>query len=185
MLDALEILMNRRSVRSFTAEQISEDVLERIVQAGLHAATAMNRQSWHMTVVQNKQLLEAISGSVAAVLVKSGVPSLIERGKSKDFSVFHNAPTVIFVSSDGTHYSIADCANASQNMCLAAATLGLGSCYIGSFVQAFEHGPGKPLLEKLALPKDYSPIFAVALGYPKDVAALQETSRDWKVSFVR
>ncbi|HLW21704.1 MAG TPA: nitroreductase family protein [Sphaerochaetaceae bacterium] len=185
MNQALDILLQRRSVRAFAPEQITDDAVKTLVDAGLHAATAMNRQSWHLTVVQDKRLLESISGVVASVLIESGVPSLIERGRSDDFSVFHHAPTVIFVSSDGTHYSNADCANACQNICLAAAALGLGSCYIGSFVQAFEQPAGGALLHRFELPEGYRPVFAVAVGMARGDQPLGEASRDWKVSFIR
>ena len=184
MADALQVLMNRRSVREFTDTQLSEEDVRTIVDAGLHAATAMNRQSWHLTVVQEKGLLESISRAVASVLVDSGVPSLLERANDPDFCTFHHAPTVIFISSDGSHYSLADCANAAQNMCLAATALGLGSCYIGSFVQAFDHPSGTELLTRFELPQGYRPVFAIALGEPRR-ASFGEAKRDWKVSYIR
>lgn len=185
MADALQVLMNRRSVRSFTEAQISDDQLETIIDAGLHAATAMNRQSWHLTVVQDAALLNAMSRAVASVLVDSGVPSLVERGNDPAFSTFHSAPTVIFVSSDGSHYSLADCANASENICLAATALGIGSCYIGSFVQAFDHHDGKRLLDRFDVPEGYRPVFAIALGYSREQNSFVAKARDWKVSYIK
>ncbi|WP_422481773.1 nitroreductase family protein [Pleomorphochaeta sp. DL1XJH-081] len=182
---AYDLLLKRRSVRSFSQDQVDTELIERIINAGLHAATAMNRQSWHFTVVQDRSFLTAISKAVGAVLIDSGVPSLIERAKSEDFSTFHHAPTVIFVSSDGSHYSLADCANASQNMCLAAASLGLGSCYIGSFVQAFDHPSGKQLLERFDVPQGYRPVFAIAIGKPTDESLiLGEKEIERKVSYI-
>lgn len=185
MTEPMDLLLKRRSVRNFSTEQVAPEQVEKIIDAGLHAATAMDRQSWHFTVVQDAQLLEAISKSVGAVLIDSGVPSLIERAQSKDFSTFHHAPTVIFVSSDGSHYSLADCANASQNMCLASAALGLGSCYIGSFVQAFDHHSGKQLLDRFSVPEGYRPVFAIAIGQVADGAVvLGEKARERKVSYI-
>ena len=185
MADALDILLRRRSVRTFTADQVPSDSIEKIVDAAMHAATAMNRQSWHLTVVQDAALLQSMSAAVSAVLIDSGVPSLVERGESPDFSTFHHAPTVIFVSSDGSHYSLADCANASQNMCLASAALGLGSCYIGSFVQAFDHPSGKGLLKRFSLPEGYRPVFAIAIGYSAENPVLAEKARERKVSYIQ
>ena len=184
MADALQVLMTRRSVRDFTSDQLSEEDVRTIVDAGLHAASAMNRQSWHLTVVQDKLLLDALSAAVAAVLVDSGVPSLVERAHDPAFSTFHHAPTVVFISSDGSHYSLADCANAGQNMCLAATALGIGSCYIGSFVQAFDHPSGKQLLSRFELPAGYRPVFAIALGRPAK-STFANASREWKVSYIR
>lgn len=184
MADAFEILLGRRSIRSFTKEQVSAEDVEAILDAGLHAATAMDRQSWHFTVVQDAELLRAISSSVGAVLIDSGVPSLVERANSSAFHTFHHAPTVIFVSSDGSHYSLADCANASQNMCLAAAALGLGSCYIGSFVQAFDHPSGKDLVDRFDVPNGYWPVFGIAVGHPDGAPVLHQKNRERKVSYI-
>jgi nitroreductase len=185
MEDVFTILMQRRSVRAFTDQQVPDESIDAIVQAGLHAATAMNRQSWHITVVQDAALLKQISAAVAQVLIDSEIPSLMERGNNPDFSVFHHAPTVLFVSGDGSHYSQADCANASQNMCLAASALHLGSCYIGSFVQAFDHDAGKSLLTRFSLPEGYRPVFAVAIGYADQVPVLSEAPRDFRVTYIR
>ena len=184
MADVLEVLQKRVTVRKYLDEQLKKEEIEAIVKAGLGAANAMNRQSWFFTVVQNQNLLKEISGAVAAVMVESNVPSLVERGKDKNFSCFHHAPTVVFISGDGTHYSNADCANAAQNICNAAAFLNIGSCYIGSFVQGFNHPTGKDLLEKFNLPPNYKPVFAVALGYPKDAVVLKEKERSEKVAYI-
>lgn len=181
---AIEVLMKRRSTRNFLKKQVPEEILQKILAAGLQAATAMNRQSWHFTVVQDTALLDAISRAVGAVLVDSGVPSLNDRAQDPEFHTFYRAPTVVFVSSDGSAYSLADCANASQNMTLAATALHLGSCYIGSFVQAFKHEKGKELLDRFSLPVGYRPVFAVALGYGGEPAPEIKT-RDWKVSYIR
>ncbi len=181
---ALEVLMSRRSVRKYLEKQIPEEALQKILAAGMQAATAMNRQSWHFTVVQDKAFLDKISEAVGGVLSASGVPSLHERAQDAEFHAFHRAPTVVFVSTEGSTYSLADCANASQNMCLAATALNLGSCYIGSFVQAFSQAQGKQLLDRFSLPIGYRPVFAVALGYTE--GSLPEIKpRELKVSYIR
>ncbi|HHU88586.1 MAG: nitroreductase family protein [Sphaerochaetaceae bacterium] len=184
MDSALQVLMNRRSVRSFESKQISEEELNQIVSAGLQAATALGSQSWYLTVVQDQQFLKEISEATASALYDSEVPSLQERSRQANFSPFHNAPTVIFVSSTDSLYSIADCANACQNMTLAATALNLGSCYIGSFVQGLKHPKGRDLVKKFELPEGYSPLFAVAIGTVKgELPPLK--SREWKVNYIR
>lgn len=184
MNEALDALFSRRSVRNFETRQISDEDLHTILEAAMRAANAMNRQSWYFTVVQNRDLLDAISGAVGEVLEGSQIPSLMERARSSAFSSFHHAPTVVFVSGDGSRYSLADCANAAQNMCVAATALGLGSCYIGSFSQAFK-GPAGPLLrERFSLPTGYDPVLAVALGYVKGDPPAPK-NREWKVSYIR
>jgi nitroreductase len=184
MNQILEVLQKRVTVRKYLDKQIKKEELDAILKTALSSANAMNRQSWYFTVVQNQDFLKDISDAVAAVMIDSKVPSLVERATNKDFSTFHHAPTVIFVSGDGSHYSNADCANASQNICNAAASLAIGSCYIGSFVQGFSHEKGKDLIARFNIPEGYKPTFAVALGYPKDVEVLQTKEREEKINYI-
>lgn len=184
MNETIKTIMERRSIRNFKQEQIENADVELIVEAGLRAANAMNRQTWHFTVVQNWRLLSELSQAVASVMAETGLPSLVERAESPAFSCFHHAPTVVFLSSDKTIYSIADCANAAQNMCVAAASLGLGSCYIASFAQAFKTEQGRKLLEAFHLPEGFEPVFSVALGYADgDLPSLKERER--KIDYIR
>ncbi len=184
MNETIQTLLARRSVRNFQQKQVPQSKLDQIVQAGLHAATAMNRQSWYFTVVQDASLLERISKAVAGVMMETGVPSLVERASESEFSCFYHAPTVVFLSGDGTAYSNADCANAAQNMCVAATALGLGSCYIASFAQAFKSPAGEALLAVFDLPQGYSPVFSVALGFTDGELPPLKT-REQKVSYIR
>jgi nitroreductase len=182
-VDALSAMKKRVAVREFLPKQISDEDITTIVDAGLNAATSMNRQSWFFTVVQHSETLKAISGAVGYKLIESEIPSLVERAQSSGFSSFHHAPTVIFISSDHSRYSLADCANAAQNMCNAATALNIGSCYISSFVQALDHPSLRSVIEKFDLPEGYRPTFAVALGYPAHQP--QKKERKWKVSYIK
>lgn len=184
MNGTIKTIMDRRSCRSFQAEQIADAQLTQILDAGLQAATAMNHQSWYFTVVQDQKLLHDLSAAVSGVMVKTQVPSLVERASDPAFSCFHHAPTVVFLSGDGSIYSIADCANAAQNMCVAATALGLGSCYLASFVQAFKSTEGKRFRDNFDIPSGYEPMFAVALGYAKE-GSTQAKTRDRKISYIR
>ena len=176
--------MERRSIRQFRQTQIEDTDLELIIEAGLRAANATNRQTWHFTVVQNTRLLSELSRAVAVVMIETNIPSLIERAENPGFSCFHHAPTVVFLSSDKTIYSMADCANAAQNMCVAATSLGIGSCYIASFAQAFKTEKGRKLLEEFHLPDGFEPVFSVALGYPDgELPPLGE--RELKIDYIR
>jgi len=183
MNGTIKTIMERRSCRNFQAGQIDEAPLTQILDSGLQAATAMNHQSWYFTVVQDKELLHDISSAVAGVMIKTEVPSLVERASDSGFSCFHHAPTVVFLSGDGSIYSIADCANAAQNMCVAATALGVGSCYLASFVQAFKSPEGKKLRDYFDIPSGYEPMFAVALGYAKETST-QAKTRERKITYI-
>ena len=90
-----------------------------------------------------------------------------QRALTEDFCNFYHAPTVIVISSDDLPYGTADAANAAENICIAAHSLQLGSCYIASFLPAFSSPEAPRLLDLLRMPQGKIPRFAVALGYIK------------------
>ncbi len=80
----------------------------------------MTHQSWYFTVVQDQKFLHAISSAVAGVMIKMRLPSLGGRASDSGFNCFHHAPTVVFLSGDGSIYSILIVPMPAQNMCVAA-----------------------------------------------------------------
>ena len=97
--NTVDTIMNRRSVREYKNTQVSEKDIETIINAGLYAPSGRNLQTWHFTVVQNRDLIDEIE---AAVSVVRGV---------KDFHPFFGAPTVIFISGDkSSDWMREDCA---------------------------------------------------------------------------
>lgn len=157
MNETLNTILGRRSVRKFKTEQISEDELNLILEAGKFAPSAMNQQSWHFTAIQNKKLIDKIN----EVCKKN-----TNRAGNKDLSVFHNAPTLIIVS--GEEKAIApecDCSLAMENMFLAAASLNVGSCWIHSPRSLSSSEEGKNLMIELEIPSGYKIIGSGVFGY--------------------
>lgn len=168
MNETLELIKTRRSARAFLPQQIKEEELQAILEAGIYAPSATNKQPWHFTVVQNKELLDSLSNSFK-VLAKASDNEYAKRICEKErFHVFYNAPTVILLSGDETNHTAAiDCAAAAQNMLLQAESLGIGSCWIGFIAYLLNKDEGKEYMKKLETPEGYKQIHAVALGYRK------------------
>lgn len=164
--ETLRTIKNRRSTRSFKNEQISDDELQAVLNAGLYAPSAANQQAWHFTVIQNTERLAWLNREAK------------ERGKHYDhiqklvnnenFNIFYGAPTVILVSGEEKAMVIeSDCAAATQNMLLAAESIGLGSCWVNLVLLALNSPQGKEYLEELGVAEGYKPYASVALGYKK------------------
>lgn len=162
MADVFEVIKNRRSVRSYKDEQITDEEIEKILEAAIMAPTARGEAPWHFTVVQNKELLADINESVRSILSNSG-DELLEAIAESGVNVMHNAPTVVFVSakSDATNMQ-ADVSAAIENMLLAAEGLDIGSCWLGLVAIYFNVEEN---LKKLHIPEGYTPLYGVALGY--------------------
>ncbi|WP_010233701.1 nitroreductase family protein [Clostridium arbusti] len=181
MSEALRNLLERRSVRAFKSEQIKDEELQQILEAGKYAPSAANQQSWHFTVIQNKEVLQKINDVTKAVFGKSGNKIYEERTKAKDFSAFYHAPTYIIVSADEKAIApVADSALALGNLFLAAEALGIGSVWIHAVNFLYTTEEGKALFKELGIPDGYIPYGSGAFGYnagekPKAAPRRQET----------
>ena len=166
MNETIKTLLSRRSVRSFEDKPVPKDLVNAIIECGKYAATGGGAQPWHFTVVTNRQWMDDVSKLNKEIYLQSPVERLRIKAQNPEYSDFYKAPMAIIVSGNSPRAQ-ADCANATQNMAVAAASLGLGSCYIASFKACADSEAGKALFSQLPLPEGFEPQFALALGYPK------------------
>ena len=167
MNETLQTILNRRSIRAYEPEQIKEQDLQFILEAGRYAPSGMNTQPWHFSVIQGKDLLDKINGVIKEGLLKSGNPQMADRAKTADFSIFYHAPTLIIVSADPKAATPQfDATLAMGNMFLAAASLGVGSCWIHAISVTLNNESAKGMLKELAVPYGYVIYSSGAFGYP-------------------
>ena len=183
MNEVLNVIKERRSVRAYQAEQIKEHELQAILEAGLWAPSAHNSQPWHLTVVQDVELIRHMSTVSTEEMAKSPVEWVAGMGRSGR-SIFYNAPTVIIVSGkkEDLLEPLIDCSAATQNLLLAAEALNIGSCWIGLIRFFFSHGHE---VGKLQLPAGYKPFYAICLGYKERVNGQGPTRASNTVSYIR
>lgn len=194
----LNIIKNRRSIRKYLPEQIKDIELAAILEAASYAPSGHNCQPWHFTVIQKKELIDHISQKCKQVMASSNLEKPQRLGSSESYHLFHNAPTVVIISGDSTAKSplelsgyrfssytpLADCSAAIQNMLLAAASLGIGSCWIGLINYFFTI---EEEVAKLGIPDGFKPLFAVCLGY-KDAnvtGAIVAPRRQTCINYIR
>ena len=118
MNQVIDTILRRRSWRSYEEKQITQEQLDQVLECGLWAPSAKNEQSWHFTVLQNKELIAQLTTGCQQMMGSETDP-------------FYGAPTLILVT--GKEDCIApmkDGSLAMQNMFLAAESLGLGTCWI-------------------------------------------------------
>ncbi len=153
MNETLKTLKTRRSVRAYLPEQIKEEELQQILEAGEYAPTGMGAQSPVMVAVQDSETIRLLSRLNAAVMGNSGDP-------------FYGAPTVIVVLADRNRGTcVEDGSLVMGNLMNAAASLGVASCWIHRAREVFESAEGKALLEKWGLSQDYIGVGNCILGY--------------------
>ena len=154
MGETLQIIRERRSVRSYKPDMIPEETLQKILEAGTWAATGMGRQSPIIVAVTNKELRDRLSHMNAKIM-------------GTDTDPFYGAPVVLIVLADKhvpTH--VYDGSLVMANLMLAAADLGIGSCWIHRAKEEFESEEGKEILKSLGIEGEYEGIGHCILGYP-------------------
>ena len=137
MGETLEIIKKRRSVRGYKADMVPKDVLDKIIEAGTYAATGMGRQSPIIISVSNRELRDKLSAMNAKIM-----------GKEEGFDPFYGAPNVLIVLADKTMPTyLYDGSLVMGNLMLAAADLGVDSCWIHRAKEEFESEEGKEAFE--------------------------------------
>ncbi len=163
MNDIIKNIKERRSTRKFKEEQIKDEELQVIIEAGIYAPSAHNQQPWHFTVIQNKDIISEINKESKKVMKDCNDRWITKIGNNDKFDIHYNAPTVILVSGKKDCYSpLVDSSAAIQNMLLAAESIGIGSCWIGLSKFCLSQ---EDKVEKLNIPNGYEPHYTIALGY--------------------
>jgi nitroreductase len=166
MNDCIKVITDRRTIRAYKKEQIKDSDLQQILDCAILAPNAMNAQTWHFTVVQNREMLDQFVETIKANIMNSGIPPLIEKASDPNYHTFYHAPTVIIISGDPEAKFIQiDCGAAAQNIALAAKSLNIGSCVMTSPVFLFASDNKEAIKKELCIPEKYEYVCAVALGY--------------------
>ena len=150
----LEIIRTRRSCRSYKPDQITDEQLNVVLEAGTYAPTSRGLQSPFIVAVQNDALKARFAKMNAEVMGVTTNP-------------YYDAPTyvLVFVPEDAPN-GVQDASLVLENMMLAAHTQGLGSCWIHREREMFATEEGKELMREWGLPEGLVGIGALSLGYP-------------------
>ncbi len=172
----------RRSVRKYEPRPLTEEELSTILECGLMAPTGMNLQQWFVSAVKDPALLAEITArQKAAVLASPGLPpAMKEKYTSPDFSATFGAPVLLVVASGNPNGSTDACL-LGENMVLAAQSLGLGTCVLGSVCLAFQGEEGPALLKKLGVPEGYAPVFGISVGVPAETPEAKPREKKYVV----
>ena len=152
---AIETIMTRTSIRSFTDRAVSADTSEMLLRAGMAAPTAVNKQPWHFVVVNDRAKLDELGGN------------------GRQSQMWKESPLAIVVCGDmdkalegpAQAFWVQDCSAATENILLAAHALGLGAVWTGCY----------PMEERMAnvsqvlnLPETIIPLCVIVMGYPNE-----------------
>jgi len=186
MNEVIQNILNRRSVRVYSEDQIKQEDLDLILQSGLYSPSACNNQPWHFSVIQNKEILETLNTETKKELLHCGEEYFEKFAQNDIFNIFYNAPTVIVVSGEkASLVPQTDCAAASENMILAAESLNIGTCWVGLITYLFRSKECQKYMEMLNIPEGYEPYYAINLGYKKIANPKPQPRRENTVNYIK
>lgn len=169
-MNALETIMTRTSIRSFTDQTISEETIETLLRAGMAAPTAVNAQPWHFVVVNDRAKLDELAGT------------------SRQGDMLRQATLAIAVCGDmskamqgpGQAFWVQDCSAATENILLAAHALGLGAVWTGCY--PIEERVAS-VTEVLKLGEGIIPLCVIVMGYPAETPQPKDKWKPENVSY--
>jgi len=165
---SIDIFKQRRSIRSFLPEQIKQQELDMILEAGTYAPTGMNRQSPVMVVIQDKDTIRLLEKENAKVLGNEAA------------TPFYGAPTLVVVFAD-TRCStgLEDACLVMGNLMNAASVVGVGSCWIHRAKEVFQTQIGKELMRTWGLDENYIGVGNCILGYAAETPAIRPRKENY------
>jgi len=174
----LDAIYRRRAVRSYKPQRLDEPTIRKLLDAAVHAPTAIHEEAWAFVVVQDKALLKRISDRAKKMagdelakhrdLLKAPQGSseghLTSMLASAEFNIFYDAGTLIVICARPMgQFVSADCWLAAENLMLAACAMGLGSCPIGFSIPVLNAADTK---RELGIPSDVAAVAPLIVGVP-------------------
>jgi len=158
----IEAIMNRRSIRMYKDMPVEREKLQLIAECGVNAPNAVNSQPWELRIVDDIEMIDAISDSY-----RQYNPEAVERDPNFK-NMFRNAPAVIFIAVPENESGL-NAGLLGENICLSAYSLGLGTVCLGGPVGYLKNSEaGKAFLERLDFSEGYDLLYMIGVGYPDE-----------------
>jgi nitroreductase len=162
----IQAILDRRSIRAYKPEPVPRDKMDVILKCAVNAPSGMNNQPWEVRVVDNHEFIDGITKIYIAEMMKNAESAKgVQDSTFKN--MFRNAPTVIFIANKkgGGQF---DCGLLSENIMIAAQSLGFGTCCLGGPVGFLKRPAAAEYLKKLEFSADYELLIAIAIGIPDE-----------------
>ncbi|MCL2415893.1 MAG: nitroreductase [Defluviitaleaceae bacterium] len=183
-----EILKNiaaRYSCRAYDGRPVEKEKLDAIATAALQSPSAMNLQPWEIVIITDKSMIDTMDASTMQELEAREDKSMYERIMSRGGKIFYNAPCMFVVIKKpiGNHATL-DCGIVSQNIALAASSLGLGNVICAMANIPLMGTRGEEFKQKIGITQDLEFGMAVLVGYEAQTGGKSHEIDSSKVRFV-
>ena len=176
----MDAINHRRSVRSYLLQKLDRGIIRTLLAAAVRAPTAVHEEPWAFVILQDANALKRLSDRAKPLFVEEAHRAHLDRGghaldifRSPDFNIFYNASTLIVICGKLTGpFVSADCWLAAENLMIAACSMGLGTCVIGSALPTLNTPDVKA---DIGIPAEFSAVVPIIAGLPSGETPL--TSR--------
>ena len=174
----IETIMSRRSVRKYQPQAVNRDTMQVIVECGINAPNAINRQAWEVRIVDNPEVIKKLTD-----LYIQDNPKAAEDPNFQN--MFRNAPMVAFIANDTTFpFSPVDCGLMAENMILSAWSMGIGSCCLGGPARFMTgNAEAAEYLTEMGFSENYELLLCIGFGYPAETPKAKPRNAE-KVKFM-
>ena len=186
-LNTIEAIKTRYSCRNFSDKTPPDEHLRMIAEAAVAAPSGMNRQHWRVIVLKDRKLIGELEAEGIKNLAALPDKSAYERIMSRGGKIFYNAPCMIIVPivrAEPAGAEMFDCGILSENIALAATSLGIDNLICGFIAFSFTGDKNAGFKRRLGFPEGYGIGIAVLLGYAKEPGGKPHEPDLSKISFI-
>ena len=178
--EVIETIMSRRSIRKYLDKPVEHDKLAIVAKCGINAPNALNQQPWAVRVVEDQNFIRETTE-----IFKKEKPEQVKHDANFK-NMYRNAPNIIVVATPkGDNWGLLNAGLLGENKMLAAQSLGLGTCCLGSAARFLQDSEAcKPYMAKLNLPKDYEICYVIAIGYPDEAPEARQRDES-KIEYIK
>jgi len=183
MNEVIKAIKSRYSCRDFSPMPITEEQAQELAGAAIAAPSAMNLQPWHIIVITDKALIDEYDADAMCIL-KEQNSEAYKRMADRGGSIFYNAPCLIIIAKDESSYAALDCGIATQNVALAAHSMGLASVICGMARIPLSGPRAKEWTKRLQIPEGYTFGMSVCVGIAQNGKAPHDLDFN-KITYVK
>ena len=169
-MELKEVLLKRRSVRKFTNEPVSDEMINELLHAAMSGPSACNKRPWEFYVVTNKEKMEELKSASRFTKITATLAIIVCGNLS------HALPLKM------AEYWIQDCSAATENILLRATDLGLGTVWCGIHPQKKAEERVQKILE---IPNKQIPLNIIFIGHPAEEPEARDQYDEKRVHYIK
>ncbi len=185
--EVIDAILQRRSVRAYTDQPVTDEQLDTVLECALWAPSGMNRQTTVYAAIRDSELLKLLAeddrkfgsfgpppGMKMPDMKPEDMPGGVPGGPGGpggpqgERKLAYGAPCVILVFNQADSRHQIDPALGEENICIAAHSIGLGTCILGGMGAFDDEANAKLWMDRLGIPEGYKHITSIAIGHPAD-----------------